>query len=164
MAAHAPASPAVGAGTRSGPDLVLLAAGLLTCGMALYHFWLPFAWRWGDALTHAPMLRWALFMLNASFSFLLLGGGVMTVAIAMRRGARDATARWVLLLMAGYWLFNGTYQLLVPMPMPAVLQPLRWALGGFALSVVLLYAAGIADRRAGASATRVPTRPSATAR
>lgn len=133
---------------RRSVDIALAAAGLLTCGMALYHFWLPFAFHWADGLTHEPMLRWALFMLNASFSYLLLVGGAMTLAIALQRGAAERTDRWVLMGMGGYWLFNSVYQVLAPMPLPPRLAMLKWVLGGFAATVVLLYLGALARSRA----------------
>jgi hypothetical protein len=111
--------------------------------MALYHFWLPFVFRWGDALTEVPALRWGLFMLNASFSFLLLAGGVMTLEIARRGGVRDAASRMVIVTMCGYWLFNGVYQIVAPLPLPRPVAGLRWAFLGFGLSVACLYAAGL---------------------
>src|SRR3989442_16017730 len=91
---------------RRTPDLGLAAAGVLTAGMALYHFGLPLLWGWGSALAPWPMLHWALFMLNASFSYLLLAGGAATVALAFRREAMDRTGRWVLLAIGGFGGFK----------------------------------------------------------
>jgi hypothetical protein len=126
-------------------DLVLLLAGLLTTGMALYHFWLPSVFRWGDALGDlpAPALRWALFMLNASFSYLLLTGGVLSLEIARRSGARDPISRLVLVAVGGYWVFNFVYQLVSPLPLPRPLVGLRWGFLGFSLSAVCLYGAAL---------------------
>lgn len=132
---------------RIGPEFGLLLAGLLTAFMALYHFWLPYLFHWGDALTHVPMVRWGLLILNASFSYLLLAGGVMTVVIAWRPELKARAGRMVLVAMAGYWVFNGLYQVVLPMPMPSRLAPLRWGFLGFALSVALLYLGGLKDRR-----------------
>lgn len=131
---------------RRSIDFGLALAGLFTAGMALYHFCLPFIWGWGDALQHEPMLRWALFMLNASFSYLLLAGGTITVALAFGTGARDRAGRWLLMAMCGYWLFNAVYQIAAPMPMPARLASLRWGLFGFAAAVALLYVAALLRR------------------
>jgi hypothetical protein len=118
-------------------------AGALTCGMALYHFWLPWAFHWGDVLTRGAMLRWALFMLNASFSVLLLAGGILSLVVAFDPGPRHRVGTGVIVAMAGYWVFNAAYQVWVPMPLPGVLAGLRWAFGGFAVAVALLYAAGL---------------------
>ena len=137
------------------PDLGLAAAGVLTAGMALYHFGLPFLWGWGKALTPWPMLHWALFMLNASFSYLLLAGGAATVALAFRRDARDRTGRWVLFAIGGYWVFNLLYQLVSPMPMPPRLAALRWGLFGFAAAMAWLYGAAVVR---GAGRAQAPPR------
>lgn len=132
---------------RRRPDLGLTLAGSLTGLMALYHLWLPYAFRWGDVLTGVPMVRWGLFIINASFSLLLLAGGVMSVAIAWRPELRAGAGRWVVLAMAGYWLFNAGYQVIEPMPMPRVLAALRWAFLGFGLALALLYLGALAGWR-----------------
>ena len=133
--------------SRSSWDARLLAAGILTAGMALYHFGLPFMFGWGGDLAREPMLRWALFSINAFFSFLLLAGGTITVAIARGPGPRERTHRWVLVGMAGFWAFNATYQVLAPMPLPPRLAGLHWVLLGFAVLVLALYAISLARPR-----------------
>ena len=132
---------------RRSPEIGLAAAGLLTGAMALYHFWLPYAFHWGDVLTAAPTVRWGLFILNASFSYLLLAGGAMSIAIAWRPELKHGAGRLVILAMAGYWVFNATYQVLIPMPMPRSLAGLRWAFLGFGLAVALLYLGALGGRR-----------------
>ena len=139
---------------RRGFDLPLTVAGLLTTGMALYHFWLPYTFHWGDALTRTQTLRWALFMLNASFSYLLLASGVMTLEIARRGGATDAVSRMILIAAGGYWLFNTCYQLVSPLPLPLPFISLRWAFLGFSVSAVLLYAASLVGSGSPAAETR----------
>ena len=143
------------------PDLGLAAAGVLTAGMALYHFGLPFLWGWGKALAPWPMLHWALFMLNASFSYLLLAGGAATVALALRREVRDRTGRWVLLAIGGYWVFNLLYQMVSPMPMPSRMAALRWGLFGFAAVMASLYGAAVVR---GAGRAAAPSRSLSTSR
>jgi len=120
-------------------DAAALAAGILTSGMALYHFTLPVSFRWGEALEQAPTLRWGLWLINASFSFLLLAGGALTIAIAFTPRPRDRTSAWVLGGMAGYWLFNIVWQLVAPMPLPRQLAALRFAFPAFAAMLVILY-------------------------
>lgn len=142
------------------PEFGLLLAGALTCGMALYHFWLPYAFHWGDALTHVPMVRWGLFILNASFSLLLLAGGVMSTAIAFRPELKPGAGRWVIVAMAGYWLFNAGWQVLEPMPMPGRLAALKWAFLGFGLSLALLYLGALAGHRPAGQASPAPGRRS----
>src|SRR5688572_8755948 len=131
---------------RRGIDPVLAVAGVLTTGMALYHFWLPSAFRWGDVPIPAPAMRWGLFMLNASFSYLLLMAGVLTLEIARRGGANDAFSRLVLVAIGGYWLFNSFYQLVTPLPLPPRVVSLRWAFLGFSVALACLYGAALASR------------------
>ena len=114
--------------------------------------WLPYAFHWGEVLTRAPVLRWGLFIINASFSFLLLAGGVMSLAVALRPGPRERAARWVLVAMAGYWLFNAAYQVVFPMPLPPRLAGLHWGFLGFGVAVALLYLATLSDRRPASAA------------
>jgi hypothetical protein len=142
-----PPEHAHGPTARPGPEFGLALAGTLTSGMALYHFWLPYAFHWSDVLTHVPMVRWGLFIINASFSLLLLAGGLMSIGIAFRPILKHDAGRWVILAMAGYWLFNAAYQVLIPMPMPNRLAGLKWAFLGYSLSVALLYLGALVERR-----------------
>lgn len=142
---------------RRSPEFGLALAGALTSVMALYHFWLPYAFHWGDVLTHVPMVRWGLFILNASFSLLLLAGGMMSLAIAWRSELKSGAGRWVIVAMAGYWLFNATYQIVDPMPMPRALGALKWAFLGFGLAVALLYMGALAERRPAGVSVREKT-------
>lgn len=153
-----PAEPAERTTVPRVPEFGLLLAGALTCGMALYHFWLPYAFHWGDALTRVPMVRWGLFIINASFSLLLLAGGVMSTAIAWRAELKAGAGRWVLIAMAGYWSFNAVYQVVVPMPMPGALAALKWAFFGFSLALALLYLGALAGRRPAGVAVAGPGR------
>ena len=124
-------------------DKSLLVAGILTSGMAAYHFWLPFAFHWSDVLKSAPALQWGTLLINACFSFLLLAGGLMTIAIAVAREPRDRTGTWVLVTMAAFWFFNAAYQVIAPMPLPKPVASLSWAFLGFAVIVMLLYAEAV---------------------
>ncbi|MEK7330837.1 MAG: hypothetical protein AAB113_08540 [Candidatus Eisenbacteria bacterium] len=144
---------------RGASDWGLAVAGILTCGMALYHFWLPIAFRWGDALAEVPMLHWGLFIINACFSYLLLAGGAATIAIALEPGRRERAGRWVLMAMAGCWLFNGAYQVFIPMPLPQRMAGLRWGFLAFPAVVVLLYGLALARRRAPSGTTVDPSPP-----
>src|SRR5258706_3415265 len=112
-------------------DQSLLAAGILTASMGLYHFWLPAQFGWGEDLAKDRMLQWALLSINAFFSYLLLAGGVTTIAIAVRRRLRDPAETWMLTAMTGFWVLNAAYQVFLPMPLPPRLAGLRWALLSF---------------------------------
>jgi hypothetical protein len=142
------------------PEIGLALAGILTTSMAIYHFYLPYAFHWGDALTGVPMLRWGLFMLNASFSYLLLAGGVITIVMALKPAWKERTGRLLIVAMAVYWAFNAAWQVASPMPMPRVLANLRWGFLGFSLSVMLLYASALVPgRSAGQPVPAHPGRP-----
>ncbi len=131
----------------SSVDWSLLAAGVLTSAMALYHFWLPFGFGWPEALSRAPMLRWGLLSINSFFSYLLLAGGAMTITLAAKPAPRDRTSGWLLMSMIGFWLFNLCYQLLIPMPLPQRFAGVRWGLLSFALIVLFLYSMVLWRRR-----------------
>ena len=133
--------------TRSGWDVSLLAAGILTGCMGLYHFFLPAQFGWGEALARDRMLHWALLSINTFFSYLLLAGGVLTVRIAREPRPRGPVSTLVLISMTGFWLLNAAYQLLAPMPLPARLASLRWLLLAFAVIVLALYTRGLTPRR-----------------
>ena len=47
-------------------DQSLLAAGILTASMGLYHFWLPAQFGWGEDLAKDRMLQWALLSIKES--------------------------------------------------------------------------------------------------
>jgi hypothetical protein len=125
--------------SRKPTDFGLLTAGILTAGMGAYHFFLPVQFGWAEALAHDPMLRWALLSINAFFSYLLLAGGLLTIAIAARPAMRAGIGAWLLLAMSGFWIMNGAYQVLLPMPLPHRLWALKWILLAFALVVAALY-------------------------
>ena len=129
-----------------GPELGLALAGALTAGMGLVHFALPTIFHWGDALTGAPALRWGLPLINASFSYLLLAGGAVTLVMAFRPGLKAGVGRWLIAIMAGYWVLNAVWQVLLPMPMPRGLSALRWAFLGYGLAVAVLYASALVGR------------------
>jgi len=132
---------------RSAWDGSLLAAGILTSSMALYHFWLPAQFGWGKELAHDRMLQWALLSINTFFSYLLLAGGATTIVIALRPKPWGQLEASMLIAMTGFWVLNAVYQVLLPMPLPQRLASLRWALLGFAIVVVSFYARGLGRLR-----------------
>ncbi len=125
----------------------LLAAGILSASMGLYHFWLPAQFGWGAELAHDRMLQWALLSINTFFSYLLFAGGATTIAIALRPRRRDPIDAWILVAMTGFWVLNAVYQMLLPMPLPPRLAGLGWVLRGFAILVLFLYAIGLQRAR-----------------
>ena len=141
------------------PDAVTLTAGILTGAMAIYHFALPISFHWDEVLHQVPMLRWGVWMINACMSFLLLAGGVMTVAIAFEPPPRGRTSTWVLRGMGGFWLFNATCQVVVPMPLPPRLAGLRLLFLGFAAGLLVLYAVPLLRSRLRGGPRTEPSAP-----
>lgn len=136
--------------TRKPATLGLLAGGLSSCAMATYHFILPFAWHWGRWLgSLPPAIRWASYSMNFFMSYLMLAGGVLTLVACCHANSGRSPDRGIVAAMASFWLVNTLYQVLVPMPLPSHLFPLRLALVGFA--VLTAGAHGIAFRALGAA-------------
>jgi len=129
------------------PELGLALGGALTTGMAVYHFFLPTAFHWGDVLGRWPMLNWALTVLNLSFSFLLMAGGVITIVVGFNPRLKDTVAKLVIGSLALYWIVNGACQIVMPMPLPRAFAPLRWGFLGFSLAVTLLYLSALVPGR-----------------
>ena len=114
----------------------LLVAGACTTGLGVYHFFLPSMFRWKENVQGAPETVWAMFAMNAMLSFLMCGGGLTTILIAVKRERSGATARFVTAGMAVFWIFNAAYQALRPPPFPA---PLRIGFLALAIFLALLY-------------------------
>ena len=113
----------------------LLVAGAGTTTLGAFHFLLPSLFRWAEYVHGAPEPLWAIFAMNAMLSFLMCGGGLTTVLVAMKRD-RSGTARFVTQGMALFWIFNAAYQTLRPPPFPA---PLRIGFLALAILLGLLY-------------------------
>jgi hypothetical protein len=117
--------------------------------MASYHFILPYAWHWGERLgSLPPAIRWGSYSINFFMSYLMLAGGALTL-VAWRRARSGRSAdRGIVAAMAGFWVINATYQLLIPLPLPIRLLPLRFALLGFAVLAAGAYLAALRALRA----------------
>jgi hypothetical protein len=125
-------------------------AVITTCGMALFHFVLPFVYGWPPfLLSLPPAIRWGSYSINFFFSFLLLGGGLLTLIVWRTTDARTMpVGRAVLILMCAFWVANVVYQLVLPMPMPRQWVAARFGLIGFAALSAAAY--GISVYGAGA--------------
>lgn len=129
-------------------------AGVSSFAMASYHFALPFIWGWSRQVGDMPAtIRWALFAINAFFSFLLLAGGVLTGVAATKLSRGTTPDRGVLIAMAGFWALNMLYQIVVPMPLPARLWPLHLILPGYAALSLFAYVVGLRALHAHAPAS-----------
>lgn len=125
---------------RTRLNLPLVVAGAMTAVMGAYHFFLPMQFGWGADLAGDAMLQWALLSINAFFSYLLLMGGVITMIMAASSRPWGPIGVSFLIGMTGFWMFNATYQVLAPMPLPHRLAKLAWVLAGFAIVAAVLYA------------------------
>ncbi len=114
--------------------LSLLVAGVASCAMALYHFWLPHIFGWERFMARLPpTVRWGNFIINFCFSFLLLCAGLITMVAAFKGGDERTLSLCVAAGLAAFWTANALYQVIIPMPLPTNLQALRWGLLGFAV-------------------------------
>ena len=115
----------------------LLIAGIMTAAMALYHFRLPYIWNWEKFVTNIPSpIRWGVFSINFFLSFLLLGGGVLTILASLKKTKKDLVSYGVLFSMGLFWIVNFLYQIVIPMPAP---PKIRSILLVFAALLVTLY-------------------------
>jgi len=120
--------------------IALFIAAFSSCAMGAYHFFLPHMFHWDNFVKKIPsVIQWALFSINFFFSFLLLAGGVLTF-VALRRLHRSLPPdRGVLVAMAGFWIVNTFYQLIIPMPLPPKLWVLHVVLLGYGIVAALAY-------------------------
>ena len=118
----------------------LLIAGLHDCGLAAYHFILPYHMQWQRGLNDVPdSIVWALFALNFSWSLLVFFAGALVV-YAANLGARGGKfARLTVFTVGLFWAIHGLYTWLNPLPLPPSLLWLRVVLGLFPLVVVALH-------------------------
>ena len=120
--------------------VLLVLGGTATVAMAGYHFFLPAIFGWaGETTTLLPAIRWGVFSMNLFFSCLLLALGMTTLAGVLMHRTNEGTYLAVLLTGALFWLVNGCYQLLIPMPLPGSYALLGYFLRSFAFGVAALY-------------------------
>ena len=118
----------------------LLVGGACTSGMGVYHFFLPGMFHWARYVKGSPEPIWAIFAMNAMLSFLMLWGGLSAIFITLKRDGSGATARFVTLGMALFWILNAAYQAIRPPPFPA---PLPIVFLAFAILLALLFCAAL---------------------
>jgi hypothetical protein len=117
-------------------------AGVLQCGMAAYHFVLPYhqGWATGHGLENLPhSMVWALYALNFSWSLLLLGVGGLVAYAAIIGPTASLFTRRALLTVGLFWAIHGSYVWLNPMPLPERLLWLQIVLAAFPVAVALLH-------------------------
>ena len=115
-------------------------AGLLECGIALYHAVLPYHMQWARGLGDVPdSLVWAIFALNFSWSVVVFLAGCLIIYAAGLGPAAGRFARRTVFVVGLFWLIHGLYTWLNPLPLPPSLVWLRALLGAFPIIVVALH-------------------------
>src|SRR5688572_13378211 len=116
----------------------LLLAGLHDCGLAAYHFFLPYHMQWDRALDSIPdSLRWALYALNFSWSLLVLLAGALVIYASTLGPAQGKFVKVTIFTIGLFWAIHGLYTWLNPLPLPPALLWLRIVLGLFPVIVVV---------------------------
>lgn len=134
-------------------------AGVLDCGMAFYHFVLPYHMGWRQGLGGVPdSIVWALFALNFSWSLLVLLAGSLVIYAAMLGPGAGTFARRTVFTVGLFWAIHGSYTWFNPMPLPGSLVWLRYVLGLFPAVMVLLHWLPLATHRARAGRESLPER------
>ena len=112
----------------------------MTTAMASYHFFLPYIFDWASEVKSLhPNVTWALFSLNVFFSTLLLALGIATIVGVVWRRIHQRTYLATALTGALFWIVNGCYQVMIPMPMPARMWFWSLFLKTFAFAVALSF-------------------------
>jgi hypothetical protein len=122
----------------------LTAAGLLQISVAIAHFGLPTMFDWsssvGDSLP--PLLRWALFLFNFSWSTIVLGIGALTI-YAAKLSSNAPLARAMILMLALFWSAHASYVVFEPMPLPVRLAWVQAPVVAFPVTLIALLAVAL---------------------
>ena len=106
-------------------EALLLAAGVGSISLGLFHFVLPRVYGWGPYLEQLPgSISWGVLSINAFLStlFVLMGG--ITIAGVFDRGSGAVTIAF-LAAMTIFWAVNCVYQIAIPFPIPASMVAIR---------------------------------------
>ena len=115
-------------------------AGVLECGIALYHAVLPYHMGWVRGLGGVPdSLVWAIFALNFSWSVVVFLAGCLIIYAAGLGPAAGHFAKRTVFVVGLFWLIHGFYTWLNPLPLPLSLVWLRALLAAFPVIVVALH-------------------------
>ena len=115
--------------------LKLLKLGAIqTVLIAVYHFFIPFQFNWGDFLIEgAPTINWSLYALNNYFSFNLLIVALFLLYHIFYKKEHLHTIKVLSIIAVLFWCFSAIYQIIEPMPLPESLSWLGYVLPGLAL-------------------------------
>ena len=125
--------------------LALLKFGAIqTLFMAIYHFFIPFQFQWGNyLLEHSPTINWSLYSLNNYFSFNLLILSLFLMYFVRSSKTNIQLVTVLSLLMLFFWIFSFAYQIIDPMPLPNRLRWLGIVLPSIALFNAILFGLGL---------------------
>ena len=119
----------------------LMLAAVLQCGLASYHFALPYQMDWAHAhgLEALPdSMVWALYILNFSWSLLVLVTGTLVAYAALIGPTTSSFTRRALFAIGLFWAIHASYQALYPMPLPSRLFWLQVLLPTLPAALVVL--------------------------
>jgi len=116
-------------------NIKLLKIGAIqTILVAVYHFFIPFQFNWGDFLAEGiPTINWSLYALNNYFSFNLSIIAIFLLYHLHTKKTHVQTVKVLSIIAMLFWCFSAIYQILEPMPLPLSLRWLGYVLPGLAL-------------------------------
>ena len=119
----------------------LMLAAALQCGLASYHFALPYHMDWAHdhGLEALPdSMVWALYILNFSWSLLVLVTGILVACAALMGPTTSPFTRRALFAIGLFWAIHASYQALYPMPLPSRLLWLQFLLPALPAALTFL--------------------------
>ena len=122
-------------------NIKLLKLGAIqTFIIAVYHFFIPFQFNWGEFLTEgAPTFNWSLYALNNYFSFNLLIVALFLLYHIFYKKEYLQTIKVLSIIAMLFWCFSAIYQIIEPMPLPVSLGWLGFILPGLALINIAIF-------------------------
>lgn len=131
--------------------LTLLRAGVfLTLVMAVYHFYLPYQFRWDPAFIDGSNAEWSTrYSLNNYFSFLLIIlGGTLGYEVFYKQRA-EGGSQPLTFVLALFWVVSAIYQIIDPMKFPAQSGNLGLILTTFAFVNAAIFVIPLVGRKVG---------------
>ena len=119
---------------------LLLAGALQTLAMAIYHFFIPSQFGWGQYLPEGlSTINWSLYGLNNYFSFNLLVVAAFLLYHLRFKSEKLYTIKVLGSIALLFWIFSAVYQLINPMPLPSNLVWLQVLLPSIAFLNIFLF-------------------------
>ncbi len=113
---------------------LLKLGAIQTLFMAVYHFFIPFQFNWGEFLLEGTAtINWSLYALNNYFSFNLLIVALFLLYCLIIKKEQLHTLKILTSIIILFWCFSAIYQLIEPMPLPVYLEWLGYLLPGLAI-------------------------------